>query len=111
MTSNGAVFFSPPSTPLDSLQLPENDPDPEDVAAESTSRIVKSVSAVSELVSCHPHVFFFQSWWMKHHSIFWICSTLARIESDGIPVYNYHCWDALLSTTYDWAHRSHFFKP
>ena len=37
-------FFSPPSTPLDSLQLPENDPDPEDVAAESTSRIVKSVS-------------------------------------------------------------------
>ena len=31
---------------------------------------------------------------MKHHSIFWICSTLARIESDGIPVYNYHCWDA-----------------
>ena len=45
MTSNGAVFFSPPSTPLDSLQLPENDPDPEDVAAESTSRIVKSVSA------------------------------------------------------------------
>ena len=51
-------FFSRPSTPLDSLQLPENDPDPEDVAAESTSRIVKSVSDVSELVSCHPHVFF-----------------------------------------------------